>query len=156
MSIYCLHCSSIISTKKKFCNSSCAAKYNNKGVRRHGTSPYLCEFCGEKTRSKDHKFCSRICFGQASKKSIEHQRAVNAERQGRYRSKKYRVVDSSADRAKIKSFYLACPEGYEVDHIIPLSRGGLHHENNLQYLIKEQNRRKGNRMVGDPGYDPSH
>ena len=46
----------------------------------------------------------------------------------------------------IKQIYLDCPKGYEVDHIIPISKGGLHHEDNLQYLTISENRRKGNRM----------
>lgn len=49
----------------------------------------------------------------------------------------------------IKEFYANCPEGYEVDHIIPL-RGvtvsGLHVISNLQYLLKEDNRVKSNKF----------
>lgn len=52
-----------------------------------------------------------------------------------------------ADKHAIREFYRNCPEGYEVDHIIPL-RGeivcGLHVLSNLQYLPVEVNRRKGN------------
>ena len=32
---------------------------------------------------------------------------------------------------------------YHVDHIIPLCKGGLHHENNLQILTAHQNQSKG-------------
>lgn len=32
---------------------------------------------------------------------------------------------------------------YEVDHIIPLARGGRHHPDNLQLLTASENRRKG-------------
>ena len=52
-----------------------------------------------------------------------------------------------ADMAKIREIYANKPEGYHVDHIIPL-RGklvsGLHVENNLQYLTAEENMRKHN------------
>ena len=34
------------------------------------------------------------------------------------------------------------PPGYEVDHIIPISKGGLHHQDNLQYLPSLENKIK--------------
>ncbi len=43
----------------------------------------------------------------------------------------------------VKNFYLNTPAGYEVDHIIPLSKGGGHYIDNLQYLTKQQNSSKG-------------
>lgn len=60
-----------------------------------------------------------------------------------------------ADHEKIKQIYLNCPSGHEVDHIIPVSRGGLHHEDNLQYLPVLENRKKGNKMVDREGIKPS-
>ncbi len=36
--------------------------------------------------------------------------------------------------------------GYEVDHIVPLSKGGTNYPYNLQLLTKECNRRKGNKI----------
>jgi 5-methylcytosine-specific restriction endonuclease McrA len=50
---------------------------------------------------------------------------------------------------EVKEIYHNCPDGHEVDHIIPL-RGngvnGLHVPWNLQYLPALQNRSKGNRV----------
>ena len=46
------------------------------------------------------------------------------------------------EKKLIGKFYKNCPEGYEVDHIIPISKGGLHQLSNLQYLTKEENRKK--------------
>lgn len=54
-----------------------------------------------------------------------------------------------ADLDAITAFYAACPEGQNVDHILPL-RGrkvsGLHVETNLQYLPAGQNKRKANKF----------
>lgn len=45
-------------------------------------------------------------------------------------------------KAKLSEFYRNCPEGHEVDHIVPLARGGEHMLENLRYVPKEVNRRK--------------
>lgn len=57
------------------------------------------------------------------------------------------ATPSWEDKNAIKEFYKNCPDGFHVDHIIPL-RGknvtGLHTLSNLQYLSKEENMRKSN------------
>lgn len=54
-----------------------------------------------------------------------------------------------ANLEKIKEIYKNCPNGYHVDHIIPLQGNlvsGLHVENNLQYLTAYDNLVKGNKF----------
>lgn len=65
-----------------------------------------------------------------------------------YQNRKLRIP-SWFDKEKhlIAEFYDNCPEGYHVDHIIPLQGNtvsGLHTLSNLQYLSAEENIRKGN------------
>lgn len=54
-----------------------------------------------------------------------------------------------SETEEITAFYKACPEGYHVDHIIPLQGrnvSGLHVLSNLQYLTKSENCRKHNKF----------
>ena len=60
--------------------------------------------------------------------------------------KRMQRVPPWSEKEAIEAFYEACPEGYEVDHIIPLQGlfvSGLHVLANLQYLPMLENRRKG-------------
>lgn len=68
----------------------------------------------------------------------------------RYYMRKKNQTPPDADMDKIKEIYLNCPEGYDVDHITPISKGGLHHQDNLQYLTIHENRSKGDRLDWKP------
>ena len=68
-----------------------------------------------------------------------------------YRARKYNAIVESSDLQLIKKIYENCPDGYHVDHIQALAAGGLHHQDNLQYLEISENCRKGK----DRDYDIS-
>lgn len=53
----------------------------------------------------------------------------------------------------ISRIYDECPEGYHVDHMIPLAAGGFHHESNLCYLPAEINLSKGTKTIEEFGVD---
>jgi len=43
----------------------------------------------------------------------------------------------------VTAIYEGCPEGWHVDHIVPLAKDGLHSHENLQYLPAAENLSKG-------------
>ena len=43
----------------------------------------------------------------------------------------------------LTAIYALCPAGWHVDHIVPLTKGGLHDPANLQYLTACDNQAKG-------------
>lgn len=48
---------------KKFCDHSCAARYNNLGVRRHGKrTRKKCAYCGKILRRAVNKYCGYDCL----------------------------------------------------------------------------------------------
>lgn len=47
----------------------------------------------------------------------------------------------------LPEIYVTCPEGHEVEHKIPISKGGLHCPSNLQHLPTPANRRKGAKLL---------
>lgn len=64
----------------------------------------------------------------------------------------YQALPSWANLEEIKLIYRNCPINYHVDHIIPLQGElvcGLHVENNLQYLLAEDNLKKSNKFLVD-------
>lgn len=137
--------------QRRYCSRSCG----NRGKTRHGTpgrfQPKPCGFCGKE--HSNPKYCSISC----GMKAVQHKRFPPGTRlqrlrlknllcTQRYYAKRFGQTPVDADREKIKAFYAACPDGHEVDHVIPISRGGLHHQDNLQYLPMLDNRRKSNKL----------
>lgn len=73
-------------------------------------------------------------------------RLYNAKR----RAAKLRCTPKWVDQNEIREFYLACPNGMQVDHIVPLQHTlvcGLHVIWNLQYLTDSDNASKGNKLI---------
>lgn len=128
------------------CSSIETQESHNKYKLSHGD--YTCYSC-----LKGKSVVQRILHKEQKK---EYQRKYTIENKGILAEKARLKRISSKDRQppwankdKIIEIYRECPEGYQVDHIIPLygkNVSGLHVENNLQYLTSYENRVKANKF----------
>ena len=85
----------------------------------------------------------KVCHYTATKNT-------QAGRESNRRATKLNALPKWADLEKIKLIYKLRPDGYHVDHIIPLQGKkvcGLHVEYNLQYLLAKENMSKGNKFT---------
>lgn len=133
----------------KFCNSSCAASYNNSTKPKKQKVYNICPTCG--TRHRRPKFCSDKCnpnrLNMTEDEKYKYIRSRMNESWQRYMAKRKSQTPDDINIEELKLFYFNCPEGYEVDHIIPISKGGLHSIENLQYLTISENRKKSNKIL---------
>lgn len=95
------------------------------------------------------KFCSHKCSSDYRFLGEDHKRKVlNSVAATRRANKKNALVElTQEEKDSITQMYVNCPKGYEVDHIIPISKGGKHHPDNLQYLTVTENRKKHNKCL---------
>ena len=78
----------------------------------------------------------------------ENRRGASARRRARRlkASPPWLTLEQRKERARI---YRECPVGHEVDHIVPVVKGGPHIAWNLQILTRAENRKKGVRYIFD-------
>lgn len=88
-------------------------------------------------------------WDKKGRKTAKEKAARNKANVYAYRARKYNAIVESSDFELIKRIYENCPDGYHVDHIQALASGGLHHQDNLQYLEISENCRKGKRSTFD-------
>lgn len=88
-------------------------------------------------------------YSEAFIKSQEKNRDKIYARNAQYRAERLLRRPNWYEQEEIQEVYIKCPEGYQVDHELPLKGelvSGLHVLGNLQYLTIEENLSKGNRI----------
>ena len=97
----------------------------------------------------EQKYCGFGCSAKSRDLGTQHRKKMRCVRYARRRAwmNDAKCDLTSEEENVIKQLYLKCPDGYEIDHIIPISRGGLHHPDNLQYLTMAENRSKSDKIL---------
>jgi len=128
-----------------------------------GKKTYLakpCKKCGTEEKYVSSYSCVKCAVDNSLHKLFNNElmqkyrtKAKKNAKTYRYRTKKKNQMPDDADSSKILEFYkeaerLTKETGimYSVDHIIPISKGGLHHQDNLQVITLSENSRKGNKL----------
>lgn len=103
----------------------------------------VCKECG-----KAQAFARDLCERCYNREYYHRKKATERVRKNARRAYLKCITPPWADREAIRQIYKDCPEGHEVDHVIPI-RGrmvsGLHVEANLQYLRAKANKQKFNK-----------
>jgi hypothetical protein len=112
-----------------------------------------CERCGEVSskRLTNARFCSEVCRKKASKRNREHTKrsrsvygeCISMEKLMRKHARKCAVCGIRCTKPK----GLNEPTEANVDHIIPLAKGGLHIESNVQLLCRSCNMEKSDKLA---------
>lgn len=145
--------------KRWLLNSDQVREYNNHWSREHPEVKRTAErrrYAADPVKAKAKRDKWRRANPERVKElarlsRIRNRAACRAMCMKRHASKLHRTPQW-ADLRAISAFYAHCPDGFHVDHVIPL-RGktvsGLHVLANLQYLPAAENLMKGNHFRGD-------
>lgn len=142
----------------RFCASKCARGFSSKEKRKSINEKVSSALKGKPSKlqgrvGKKHDPETKEKIRQSLKTyyHVDHPEKVRTEEQRKarnvanviaYRARKKNALAEDADLELIRKIYEFRPEGYHVDHIKALAEGGLHHQNNLQYLPSSENCRK--------------
>jgi hypothetical protein len=90
--------------------------------------------------------------GQCASCQSKKTKTTQPNRQAKYKAASIERIVPWSNLEEISLIYSKCPEGYHVDHIVPLQGtyvSGLHVSANLQYLTAEENIKKHNKFIAE-------
>jgi 5-methylcytosine-specific restriction endonuclease McrA len=142
----CKHCGSY---EKYVSTSSCAPCLKKKGLEKLNNEELMKPY---RTKEKKQKYCEdnkeRVNGIKRKYAKTERGKAVNCERQRRRYARLKQGIPIEITEQQLRQIQEIYQEAqhltfitgvqYDVDHIIPLFEGGLHHPDNLQIITHEE------------------
>ena len=143
------------------------SQQNRKKAKENGEKIYLsgtpCKKCGTYEKYVSTYGCVK-CVREEGIKKLNNKELMAPYRTKektnnktyRYRAKKFSdaAVLTQEEHERVLTIYKECAKiteetgvPHHVDHIIPISKGGLHHPDNLQILTATENIRKSNKLL---------
>jgi 5-methylcytosine-specific restriction endonuclease McrA len=148
-------CKNCGTTKKHISSYSCVKcnternlhkLYDNELMSRYRTKEKL-KLYWENNKEKAKQI--DIKYSQSEKGKI-----ANSHKAAKRRARVKNQLPSDANFDMIRKIYSECRRisletgiPHEVDHIIPIAEGGLHHQDNLQIITMSENRKKGSKLL---------
>lgn len=99
---------------------------------------------------RDVKARNKQKYAAYSSKWKKENKGKVASYSAKRRAKLFQAIPSWVNLDEIRCIYENCPDGYTVDHIVPLQNKlvcGLHVLYNLQYLTQKENSEKSNKLI---------
>ncbi len=122
--------------------------YSNNRSDKNYKIATICKKC-DGIRGKKYQEAHREEYRTNSKNHYYLNKYMYFAKNARYKAAKLKATPNWANLIAIKEIYRTCPEGYHVDHIVPLQNDlvcGLHCEFNLQHLPASENLAKNNKF----------
>lgn len=111
----------------------------------------LCSTCSI-SKGEKYRHANATSIKEYSCRHYRENKQEYLARNAKRRALKLKATPSWSETDLIKEFYVNCPEGCHVDHVIPLQGElvcGLHVIVNLQYLTARDNLSKGNKFIAN-------